>query len=200
MSPPLNSPAGFSPHRNFAENLRGLCARHGSIAAVCTAIGMNRQQFNKYLAGSTLPNAPALEKICGFFAVAPESLFSASAGPWHGAACRRSGRDGLCAPQDAKQHAAAGLLPFLHPMFYTPWPRDPGKCVRAALFIHQRDGVTLFSRFTKFRHSGSCQRYHLSGQLDSLPQLSRRGATGRSELDLARVLFDQVIPPGRTAR
>jgi len=163
MSPPLNSPVGFSPHRNFADNLRALCARHGSIAAVCTAIGMNRQQFNKYLAGSTLPNAPALEKICGFFAVAPESLFQPPQAP------------GMALPGGVPAEMASALLRMRNSTlrqgcyhFYTPWPREPGKCVRAALFIHQRDGVTLFSRFTKFRHSGSRQRYHLSGRHDGI--------------------------------
>jgi hypothetical protein len=153
---------GFSPHRNFADNLRAMCARHGSIAAVCAAIGMNRQQFNKYLAGSTLPNAPTLEKICSFFAISPESLFQTPQGQ---------------GPIPAGM--AAGLSPALTRMggstlrpgcyhFYTPYVREPQKCVRAAMLVQQKDGLTLFSRFTKFRHPGSRQRYYLSGRHDGI--------------------------------
>lgn len=172
----MNGRAAFSPHRNFADNLRALCARHGSIAAVCSAIGMNRQQFNKYLAGSTLPNAPALEKICGFFAVAPESLFQhpqsmRADGPWRGAHA-----EALSALPAGILSAATTVLgnmreSTLRPgcyYFYTPWPREPSKCVRAAFFVYQKGGRTLFSRFTKFRSPGLRQRYHLSGRHDGI--------------------------------
>ena len=163
MSPPLNKRAGFSPHRNFADNLRALCARHGSIAAVCNAIGMNRQQFNKYLAGSTLPNGPALEKICGFFAVVPESLFQPQQ------------RADNTPPGGVPEEMASALLRMrnstLRPgcyHYFTPWPREPGKCIRAALLIHHKGGLTVFSRFTKFRNPGSRQRYHLSDRHDGI--------------------------------
>ena len=159
----MSSRPGFSPHRNFADNLRALCAEHGSIAGVCSAIGMNRQQFNKYLAGSTLPNAPSLERICGFFKVEPESLF----------------RD----PSGIQKQLSAGLLQTVSKSFhrmrrstlrpgcyyiYTPWARDPSKCVRAALFVYEKDGMTLFSRFTKFRSPAVRQRFFLSGRHDGV--------------------------------
>jgi hypothetical protein len=123
---------------------------------------MNRQQFNKYLSGSTLPNAPALERICRFFAIAPEGLFLAPQGH---------------APFPAG--IAAALSPLLLRMgsstlrpgcyhLYTPYVREPQKCLRAALFVHQKDGLTLFSRFTKFRHPGSRQRYYLASRHDGV--------------------------------
>jgi hypothetical protein len=153
---------GFSPHRNFADNLRALCARHGSIAAVCSAIGMNRQQFNKYLAGSTLPNAPTLEKICAFFEIAPESLFQP---PAAGSA--------LPAPVASALSTALGNMSgsALRPgcyHFYTPWQREPAKCLRAALFVYHKSGLTLFTRFTKLRNPGSRQRYDLSARHDGV--------------------------------
>ena len=39
----------------FAENLRLLCSHYASVAEVCRRIGMNRQQFNKYLSGASTP-------------------------------------------------------------------------------------------------------------------------------------------------
>jgi hypothetical protein len=155
---------GFSPHRNFADNLRALCARHGSIAAVCSAIGMNRQQFNKYLAGSTLPNAPTLEKICGFFEITPESLFQAPStarGSTLPAAVT-----GVLSSTMGKMRNSTFRAGCYH--FYTPWQREPAKCLRAALFVYQKGGLTLFTRFTKFRNPGSRQRYELSARHDGV--------------------------------
>ncbi|MEI7599410.1 MAG: helix-turn-helix transcriptional regulator [Aestuariivirga sp.] len=167
----MNQHTPFSPHRNFADNLRALCTRHGSIAAVCRALGMNRQQFNKYLSGSTLPNAATLEKICNFFRIESESLFHdparfqkpkedllLSGFPLHGL--------GLAA------NAFAGMQPTTlrtgcyH--LYSLWPRDEAKCLREAVFIQKKGDVTVFTRFTKYRAVGQRQHYYLSGRHDGV--------------------------------
>lgn len=161
----MSKEAPFSPHRHFADNLRALCTRHGSIAAVCRALGMNRQQFNKYLAGSTLPNGPTLHRICAFFAVEPATLFH--------------GQNGEPLASPLPLHLASPLSGMIGRMqqsslrpgcyhFYYPWERDAGICVRAALFVYRKDGTTLFSRFTKFRALGRQQRYYLSGRHDGV--------------------------------
>src|SRR3546814_16222778 len=53
----------------FAENLRLLCSYYESVSAVCRRLGMNRQQFNKYLAGHSMPSRHNLRRICAFFGV-----------------------------------------------------------------------------------------------------------------------------------
>jgi len=184
----------FSPHRNFADNLRALCTRHGSIAAVCAAIGMNRQQFNKYLSGSTLPNAPALERICSFFGVPPDSLFQAP----------QAGGSAVlpeAAAAALERMRASTLRPGCY-HFYTPWPREPQKCVRSALFIYRKDGLTLFSRFTKFRQPGLRQRYFLSGRHDGVVLESDKAryllATNRkgySEASLVTIGAESALSP-----
>lgn len=58
----------------FSNNLRILCNRKPSITHVCRAIGINRQQFNKYLSGSVYPSRNNLEKICQFFEVDKETI------------------------------------------------------------------------------------------------------------------------------
>lgn len=55
-------------------NLRFLCAQHSSVAEICRRIGINRQQFNRYLAGSALPSPRNLLRICGFFEIEPDEL------------------------------------------------------------------------------------------------------------------------------
>jgi transcriptional regulator with XRE-family HTH domain len=58
----------------FPENLRFLCSRAPSIAAVCRRLGLNRQQFNKYLSGDVRPSAHNMRLICDFFGVTESEL------------------------------------------------------------------------------------------------------------------------------
>lgn len=53
----------------FADNLTHLCSYHPSIAEVCRRIGLNRQQFNKYLSGQSRPSRANMRRICDFFGV-----------------------------------------------------------------------------------------------------------------------------------
>ncbi len=176
----MSKAPSFSPHRQFADNLRALCTQHGSIAAVCRALGMNRQQFNKYLAGSTLPNGPTLQRICAFFAVQPAALFHGVNG--EAMTATPSGHLLGRFPGLAGSMRQSSLRPGCYHLYH-PWPRDPGTCVRAALFVYRRDGATLFTRFTKFRALGRRQRYYLSGRHDGV---ALDGDTGKFLLALNR--------------
>ncbi len=53
----------------LARNLHYLTAHYRSVAEVCRRIGINRQQFNKYLNGSTLPSIHNFKRIADFFGV-----------------------------------------------------------------------------------------------------------------------------------
>lgn len=63
-------------HAVFAANLRQLCASETSIADICRDTGINRQQFNKYLAGRAIPSARILRKICLRLGVSENALLS----------------------------------------------------------------------------------------------------------------------------
>jgi transcriptional regulator with XRE-family HTH domain len=54
---------------DFCRNLALLCSYEKSIAEVCRRLGLNRQQFNKYLAGSVFPSRSNLRLICDHFGV-----------------------------------------------------------------------------------------------------------------------------------
>ncbi|MGR3570531.1 helix-turn-helix domain-containing protein [Brevirhabdus sp.] len=56
------------------ENLGFACSLFPSIAQVCRRIGVNRQQFNKYLAGSVRPSRHNMRRICDFFGVTEAEL------------------------------------------------------------------------------------------------------------------------------
>ncbi len=64
----------FMSKAHFAKNLRTLCDEQRSVAQVCRSIGINRQQFNKYLSGQVLPSHYNLSSICEFFDVDKETL------------------------------------------------------------------------------------------------------------------------------
>ena len=66
----------WTAYQVFSENLLSLCNAKGSIADACRDIGINRQQFNKYLSGQVLPSSVNLLKICKHFDVPSHSLFN----------------------------------------------------------------------------------------------------------------------------
>jgi len=60
----------------LTTNLALLCSYHPSIAEVCRKLSMNRQQFNKYLAGQSHPSRRNMRRICDFFGVSESELLS----------------------------------------------------------------------------------------------------------------------------
>ena len=61
--------------KDFSANLRQLCRRHGFTSRMCRTIGINRQQFARYLSGETLPSSNNLRRICEYLEVSEEELF-----------------------------------------------------------------------------------------------------------------------------
>lgn len=53
----------------FAANLAYACSLYPSVAEVCRQLDVNRQQFNKYLAGQVRPSRHNMRRICDFFGV-----------------------------------------------------------------------------------------------------------------------------------
>lgn len=54
---------------SFHTNLNYACSLYPSVAEVCRRLGINRQQFNKYLSGQVRPSRYNMRKICDFFGV-----------------------------------------------------------------------------------------------------------------------------------
>ncbi|WP_395820158.1 helix-turn-helix transcriptional regulator [Devosia sp.] len=63
------------PVASFATNLRVLCESRGSVSEICRKAKINRQQFNKYLAGKHMPSAVNARRIAAYFGFSPEVLF-----------------------------------------------------------------------------------------------------------------------------
>lgn len=53
----------------FGRNLRQLCEQGQPVTTICREIGINRTQFNRYLAGESFPRPDILARICSHFGV-----------------------------------------------------------------------------------------------------------------------------------
>jgi transcriptional regulator with XRE-family HTH domain len=60
----------------FGKDLKDLVLARGTIAQACKETGINRQQFNKYLAGQIMPGVRTMRKICSYLSVTEEQLMS----------------------------------------------------------------------------------------------------------------------------
>jgi len=56
------------------KNLQFLCAEKPSVAQVCREIGINHQQFSKYLNGKSRPSAHNLRRISKYFGLSDATL------------------------------------------------------------------------------------------------------------------------------
>ena len=147
----------MSVYHQFAENLRALCLRKGTIAKVCEDIGINRQQFNKYLSGVSLPQQETLNRIAAYFHIDPLELFQAH----HmltSAKTRRNTAGNMGAYREALNQL--GFQPSQYKdvdiregcyLIYYPWLFDPTLIVRAVVVIFSHNGMTFFRRFTRLK-------------------------------------------------
>jgi transcriptional regulator with XRE-family HTH domain len=125
---------------------------HGSIAAVCREMGVNRQQFDRYLSMDALPNRATTIRICQYFGIEeaelyrdPESVESierpAPAGRERGA--------GLEGPIASRVFAPPS--PSIPAGFYQTYfaiPGTPDEVVCAITSIRIEAGRTTFRRLT----------------------------------------------------
>ena len=149
----------------FAGNLRRKCADFGTIADVCRGVGINRQQFNKYLAGNSIPNALTLRKICTFLNIQEQTLFfdetvtaANSNGSKDWPSFLHTGLLGFLT--SAKKHFdfQVGDLPTGYYYCFFPLHNVPGMLVRSLLVIRQKGKQKDFVRMTAFPSLGKTSK------------------------------------------
>ncbi|WP_321791782.1 helix-turn-helix transcriptional regulator [Caballeronia sp. J97] len=59
---------------NLASNLALLRNSFDSVTDLCRQLGVNRQQFNRYLGGKQVPSPRVLKRMSGFFSMEPDDL------------------------------------------------------------------------------------------------------------------------------
>ncbi len=136
----------------FAENLRRACLRYRTIAEICAGIGINRQQFNKYLSGSAMPNPVTLERICRFLDIEAGTLF-------HSPVHESSGSSPVLKPKtdlfgllgsNPKLEQRVTDLPDGDYLCYIQYPKLPGMVIRSLLHVWSHQGSKRFVRITSF--------------------------------------------------
>lgn len=134
---------------NIARNLKLLCSYAPSVAEVCRGVGINRQQFTKYLNGTSRPSARNMRRICDYFGVEEEELLLPHGRFSELVALRPRARHLLRALGPAAAHidrmiaaSADSLKPYCGYYFYYYYtPSRPGMIRRSILRIAGYKGV-----------------------------------------------------------
>lgn len=141
----------------FAKNLRRHCENQPSIAAICAATKINRQQFNKYLSGKVLPGSRNLRKICLFLGVHEEELFKrkSSSNSAAGATGRQPKLNARVATALLGLEFADEGLDFQSPGLeegfyycYFPLVDRTRTLLRSLVWVHRKNRQTHFVRVT----------------------------------------------------
>ena len=154
---------------SFAINLRLFSNKKSSIAEICRETKIHRQQFNKYLSGSSFPNAHNLSKICRYLGVSAETLFAAegeSITPAQTVSHSHRmqvdvqfgpdipGKNYVTSSNDGNELRNKNQIKEGSYYCYFPFPGHEGFLLRTYLRIWSDDDRLYFSRVTRIRHPG----------------------------------------------
>ncbi|MCX5464441.1 helix-turn-helix domain-containing protein [Alcaligenes parafaecalis] len=155
----------------LVQNLRHISDQSGSVAELCRQVGINRQQFNKYLAGTHTPSRQNLSKIARYQAISIEDL---SLPPvqflkrLHGDS-RAEEPVGLAHFQTLAtlaRQSVTQLQPFLGT--YLRYHRSSiylNSIVRAVSILYQQEGLVRYITLESMAvpdDSGNVDRYHFT--------------------------------------
>ena len=131
---------------DLPRNLRLLCSYSPSVTEACRRIGINRQQFNKYLAGENRPSLRNLRRIGDYFGLEESELLL----------------DG---------EAFARLIAIKRP---TPGRSAIEERIREILLLTEESSGRL-EQYTGFYHNYFCPREFPGQVLRGLIQVSEQG-------------------------
>jgi len=140
--------------QDFSKNLRSICADTSSIAQVCREIGINRQQFNRYLNGGGMPSAHNLRRIARHFDLTEADFFADHVDftRLHLRQQRHNTGDTVDLMTGAFRDQAKSLrryLGFYHAHFQTPtWD---GMILRSLIWLREKDGYVMCRSLERVR-------------------------------------------------
>ena len=153
---------------DLARNLRRLCSGERSISEVCRRVGINRQQFNRYLTGASRPSAFNTQRLCHHFGVQEHELLL----PHDEFERRFRGRRVTPAesrPGDRLDRLLRSAFPgdrrplmrytgYYH--FYFRTPTWPDRLVCGVSSIHEREGLFFSKAVMRDLDRQDGTRYH----------------------------------------
>jgi hypothetical protein len=142
----------MSLRENLSTNLRALCREHGSVAAICREMGVNRQQFDRYLTMDALPNKATTDRICRYFHIEEAELYRDPATADMTARPRMGGKAGNRfgdGPLAARIFAPPQptIAPGLYQTFFSI-PGHGGQILCSITVVRVEDERTTFRRLT----------------------------------------------------
>ncbi len=156
---------------NFSKNLRLLCSFHRSVADLCRRIGMNRQQFNKYLAGCTQPSASNLRLISSYFSLQSDDLFLSPEEFRRRVEERQEGPRKKDRLDSLLSDAFPGELRRLRPMlgrYHSYYPVQNGRLVCRALVSMYEEGGMVYTKLVERTNSQTTFRRNYLSKYDGL--------------------------------
>ncbi|QNE50934.1 MULTISPECIES: helix-turn-helix transcriptional regulator [Enterobacteriaceae] len=143
---------------NIQNNLRLLLSSCNSIADMCRKTDINRQQFNKYLAGHHLPSRNTLNKVSRYFNLGPEDLYLSP--PKFKALFQSNDADArnallgsvnfnyFISLANLTSNNLSDYLGVYHRYHYSSIYK--GKVLRSVTVIYERDNVVEYSTIERF--------------------------------------------------
>lgn len=146
---------------NFTANLKLAASYYPSISEMCRKLGINRQQFMKYLAGTSFPSRHNLRRICDFFGFDEYEVLMPH-DQFRNIVRLRPARDGDEASMpsgvvdflaDAERHR--GVLSKTHGFYYKYYLSfsAPRHILRSLIHIYGSEGTTLYKRLERLRRT-----------------------------------------------
>jgi transcriptional regulator with XRE-family HTH domain len=141
---------------NFSDNLRLACSTRQSISELCRAIGINRQQFNRYINAGASPSAHNRLRIAAAFGLDPDDFDQPKS-----AFRRKLNAQRRPATEDGPLDGAyPGDLGALRPYFgfYQTWHVSlswPGRIVCSCAHMREKDGKVLITSLERIEEPGS---------------------------------------------
>lgn len=149
---------------DFSKNLRHLCAEQASIAQICREIELNRQQFNRYLAGKGMPSAHTLRKICRYFRLSEQEISE----PHDQFVGRRQSKsqapiksilEPLTSAFPGQLNTLRRFLGFYHSHYITPsWD---GMILRSLIWLYEENGYVVTRNYERAVSAASGERMNI---------------------------------------
>jgi transcriptional regulator with XRE-family HTH domain len=151
----------------LSANLSRLCEGEVSIAAVCRATRINRQQFNRYLSGASIPNGRNLEKICRYFRTDETELFrpryeDAPGAPGDADPEAWSHGDVRATLKRLRGESPTSIEPGIY-FAHFAYQQDPSMIMRSAVIVRRDGNLSTFRRLTGFSESKGSFWSHFTG-------------------------------------
>lgn len=150
-------------------NLAHLCSYYPSIAEVCRRVGINRQQFNRYLGGQSRPSRHNMRRICDFFGVTESEILLEPAQFSKLVSLRRhplSDEEALAEPLrriEALYRASGSLARYVGYYFRYYYSFGyPGRVIKSLAVISERDGKYFWKNMEIARRGGDGRPLALS--------------------------------------